>query len=69
MAQLEISSGHFNQNMDAIIKHPITLLDVLARTSCSSMIFCTSPWKSLQVGHAEMEIKQNVVIITGKYSD
>lgn len=29
-----------------------TLLDVLARTSWSSMIFCTSPWKSLQVGHA-----------------
>lgn len=32
-----------------------TLLDVLARTSWSSMIFCTSPWKSLQVGHAAVQ--------------
>lgn len=31
-----------------------TLADVLAKISCSSIIFCTSPWKSLQVGHAEM---------------
>lgn len=30
----------------------ITLADVLAKMSCSSIIFCTSPWKSLQVGHA-----------------
>lgn len=30
----------------------ITLADVFAKMSCSSIIFCTSPWKSLQVGHA-----------------
>lgn len=32
----------------------ITLADVLAKMSCSSIIFCTSPWKSLQVGHARI---------------
>lgn len=32
----------------------ITLAEVLAKISCSSIIFCTSPWKSLQVGHAEI---------------
>lgn len=32
----------------------ITFADVLAKMSCSSIIFCTSPWKSLQVGHARI---------------
>lgn len=33
----------------------VTLLDVLAKRSCSSMIFCTRPWKSLHVGQAESQ--------------
>ncbi len=35
------------------IFYVLTLLDVLAKISWSSMIFWTSPWKSLQVGQAE----------------
>ncbi len=42
-------------------KQSITLLEVFAKMSWSSMIFCTRPWKSLQVGQAKKDTKTRCI--------